>query len=226
MVATQKLATVMLRETRLASAWRWVVVPLVIAAVAFGVGAGCAWLTRAPFLLDLAAGELPRSEKKETAKEQYDHAMDTGIERDFLAVEQYFPLNDPENLEYVRKAQYQLANIYENTHRQDEALRILVDLTAQDADVSLRIRAFVLQANILSRQATKAQEAIAKVIDLADVMQEANRTAGFDRGSIPTERTVESWLESSRLKDEFRNRFRATSADEDNAANRRGPPGS
>lgn len=196
--ATQKLATVMLRETRLASRWRWLIALLLGAVVAFGGGAGAAWLLRPKSLLEVSAGEVDHTPRQPTVEAQFDYARETGKERDFEAVEQYFPGDDnPKNEEFIRKAQLELVRIYVDYNRLDEAFRLSGELAVQDADAWAKIQAMVLQANILARQPGKLAEGIGKLPGLINAMEAADRTSVFDRGRVL------SALEKARLREVF-----------------------
>jgi hypothetical protein len=205
MAATQKLSTVMMRETKLAPQWRWIAALLVFTLGAFLAGTGLAWLSRPTYLLNVDEGELPQVEKKENVKAQFDHAMSNELatERDWLAVEKYFPSEaDPQNAEYIRKSRLMLAYYYDANERQDEALKILDELTTQESDNNLRIEALKLQVNILARM-NRQNDALQKVTQLVNVMVATGRTSRQDRFDTLRE------LETPRLQKLFEDRFPA-----------------
>ncbi|MGE3775669.1 MAG: protein kinase [Pirellulaceae bacterium] len=211
MAATQKLATVMLRETRLQGGYRWMLWPVLAVILAFSVGMGLARLTRPPFLLDVAANELPKTPRKGSAKEQFEYAMENAVrsddierdllanERDFLAVEQYFSIDEPQNEEWIRLARFQRAWIYAESGQSEEALQLLADLTSQDADLRLQMNALVLQANLQAR--ANAPEATATVARLVKLMEQTDRFSPRDLSNVSED------LETNRLREQFRNAF-------------------
>ena len=200
--ATQKLAIAMSREARILARGRWLAASLLVLLAAFVAGSGVAWLLRPKFLLDVAADELEGTPRQSTVRAQFDYAYGSGKERDFQAVAEYFPRHlDPKNEEFIRKAQLQLAHLYFDNNRLEEALQIVEELAAQDADASAQIQALVLQANILARQPGKESEAISRLVKLVNVMFDAKRTSRYDRS------TAWSELEKPRLKQEFSNLF-------------------
>ncbi|HEY2148640.1 MAG TPA: hypothetical protein VGH32_11925, partial [Pirellulales bacterium] len=91
-------------------------------AVAFVLGGAAARAMRKPFILDTSAAGLGAAaiEPQKTAAEQYLFAVESGSEAAWKSVRQFFP-NDKE---YTPRADQQLARLYLDNGRYEEALKL------------------------------------------------------------------------------------------------------
>lgn len=217
--ATQKLATVMLHETRVPRISAAVVLLVVLVLASFGVGSAIAWIRRPVSLLEFDPSQLERIPRRETAAEQYYFAAfeysKQDYERAFRAVIEYHPPDPakPLNAEYVSRAKLALASNYDREGRTAEALALLVEV-AEGGDVgwSQQATALIKLANIRERQGDtiRADEAISKVAPILA------RIAAEDFASV-----YGTQLEGTRLPRELNTRM-------ENALRQRGassPPG-
>lgn len=183
--ATQQLQTVMLSEAKLhqpRSAFFWIAVAAI---AAFLLGGAVAWLTRAESLL--AHGQVPRVERFETASEQFSHAMQVGSESSFQGVIDYFGKDaDAISESYVNKAKLQLAYLYSDRERVDEAMRLLAELSDQQADLQLRAMSLIRQANI-HVQMNQIAEANQKTFALAKLIEDTESLTPRQRQTLRTE---------------------------------------
>ncbi len=164
--ATQKLATVMVHESRLPRLWRPGMAVVALVLVAFSIGGGFAWLSRAPSLLEFRSESLPEITKKESAEAQYFAALFLGTERAWKAVAENFPPDaDPINMEYARKAKLQLARLYDEEGRTEDAIKMLNDLADDEGSALVQTSALTRLANIFERRGerTLANETVDKL---------------------------------------------------------------
>jgi tetratricopeptide (TPR) repeat protein len=150
-------------------------------AVAFAVGAAMAGVLRPASLLDVDSDEKPGVERKATAEAQFRYAFDVGTEAAFAAVEQYFPpALSTENELYVNKAKLQLAYLYRESDRLEEAISILRDLVSQGSDTALQASAHVELANIHVRRGEMV-DAQKSLLQLPGLLKQMNRLSPRDQ---------------------------------------------
>ncbi|MFV1965279.1 MAG: protein kinase [Pirellulaceae bacterium] len=156
--ATQQLAAVMKTETvvrqrGLRAGW------IGLAAVAFFLtGMGLALIGRPASLLEVAADELAGVSEKASAEEQFWYSMGVYTEAAFKAVVEHFPPEEnPANEVYAAKARLQLGYMYLEQDRQEEAIAMFRDVTAQDLDSRAKARALIALANIYISRGDRAQ---------------------------------------------------------------------
>jgi tRNA A-37 threonylcarbamoyl transferase component Bud32 len=168
--ATQQLATVMLHEKRLPKLSRWLLGLGVVTAMAVAVGSGLAWTIRPTSLLEFNPDSLPVVPIKESAQAQFLAAVEYETERGWKAVAELFPPDDahPENAEYIRKANLQLAYLYDREDRTDEAIALLTMLESDESNAMVQKSALALLANIRERRKERrlANEAVAKLAQI------------------------------------------------------------
>jgi serine/threonine-protein kinase len=147
--ATQQLATVMKQETAVSRRrWHATWIALVMV-VFFFVGAGLAFWRRPAPLLDAAVGGSPVVVAKETAEEQFWHAMGVYTESAFREVIQRFPPEESQaNQIYATKSRLQLGYLYLDENRETEAIGMFQEVAAQDLDTRAEARALIALANI------------------------------------------------------------------------------
>jgi eukaryotic-like serine/threonine-protein kinase len=183
--ATQQLQTVMMTEAKLRksySPWLWVAV---VSFAAFLVGCAAAWLGRPDSLL--AHGEVPQVERLETAADQFSHAMEVGTEAAFQSVADYFDADTSAASEsYVNKAKLQLAYLYSDREQMEQAMRLLVELSNQQADLQLRAMSLIRQANIHVQQQQSA-EATQKTFALARLIEDTEQLSSRQRQALRDE---------------------------------------
>lgn len=183
MEATQQLATVMKNESRLMQQARrtgWWLASLI---VALGVGCMVAYVTnpRSPLVAD--ANETPRVEKQESAEAQFWYALDQGTEEAFRAVLEYFPAEaNQANEAHVNKAKLQLAYLYRESDRTDEAIELLEELASQNTDRLLQASALAELANIhaVRGEQFKANNRLGQLVKL---LADTDRLSPRDRES-------------------------------------------
>lgn len=172
MEATQKLATVMVQESRLPRLWQTAIAVLCLSAVAFVAGCSLAWMTRPPSLLEYRPESiLDEIPKKESAQAQYFAAVVSQTEPAWEAVARYFPADaDPRNKEYVRKANLQLAYLYDDQDRTEEAIELLTSLAEDEGSAFVQTSALTRLANIHERRNEQnlANEAVLKAALILD----------------------------------------------------------
>jgi len=183
--ATQQLQTVMLSEAKLQkarSASFWIAV---VAFAAFLFGCAVAWITRPESLL--AHGQVPRVEQFETASEQFSHAMQVGSESAFQSVLDYFGKDAAAVSEsYVNKAKLQLAYLYSDQERVEEAVQLLAELSEQQTDLQLRAMSLIRLANIHA-QHNQFAEANQKTFALAKLIEDTEELTPRQRQTLRTE---------------------------------------
>ena len=121
--ATRRLDTLMRTQAlsiRGERRWRWRIAAAV--AVAFVLGGAAARVMRKPLILDTSAAGLGAAaiEQQKAAAEQYLFAVELGTEAAWKSVRQFFP-NDNE---YTPRADQQLARLYLDNGRYEEALKL------------------------------------------------------------------------------------------------------
>jgi serine/threonine-protein kinase len=169
--ATQKLATIMVHESRIPRLWRPSVLVACLALVAFVAGSAFAWLTRPTPLLEFNPTSLEQAiPKQASVQAQYFAAVISDTERAWEAVGQYFPEtgDDPHNREYVRKANLQLAYLYDDEDRTEEAIELLTKLAGDEGSAFLQTSALTRLANIYERrnETTLANEQVLKLAEI------------------------------------------------------------
>jgi serine/threonine-protein kinase len=126
---------------RRASWWAFAVALL----AAFAAAAAAGWSMREPSLLDTPQTAVPR---QESAEKQYLHALflDDHDEREraLLAVGNYFPSTKPNdaNALFARRAKQELARLYLEHARYDEAKTIFDEFAALRGELDEEFRAF------------------------------------------------------------------------------------
>ncbi len=127
--------------------WRW---GLVLTAGA-AVGSMAAWWQRPEYLLILHA---PAVERQESAMLQYWYALDLNTEEAWLAVERYFPQDDPFNRVYALQAKQRLAELYRDNDQPERAMGLYAELVEQGGEEEPQFAAsgFIGQANLLAQQ--------------------------------------------------------------------------
>jgi serine/threonine-protein kinase len=126
----------------------------------FAAGAAAGWLSRPPSLLESTdnPAEIP---KKDTAEQQHFYArfLEDPDEREnaLLAVERYFPPTTPANTLHVLRARQDLARLYLEHNRYDEAKRLFDAFAAMD-EIEPQFRAFGIagQCYVAFRQGNAA----------------------------------------------------------------------
>jgi len=126
-----KTAAVNFKAQQAKRRWVWIASALAMAALVIGVVV--AWSTREPYLLAGASTEVPRLP---SANSQYTYSMDMRTEDAYRAVWENFP--DESDKYYALRAKQQLARLYIEQLRFDEALEVLQEL----ADLDPRDRQF------------------------------------------------------------------------------------
>ncbi|MBC8352215.1 MAG: serine/threonine protein kinase [Planctomycetes bacterium] len=183
--ATQQLQTVMIAE---AAATKSRPISFWITVAAFGaflLGCAVAWINRPDSLL--AHGEVPSVERFDTAAEQFSHAMQDGTESAFQSVFDYFGEDAAAASEsYVNKAKLQLAYLYSDQERTDEAMRLLAELSDQQTDLQLRAMSLIRQANIHA-QRSQIAEASQKTFALAELIEDTENLTPRQRQTLRTE---------------------------------------
>lgn len=183
--ATQQLQAAMTTETRQQMPrpiWMWIGLT---AFAAFLFGCAVAWLTRPEPLL--AHGQLPRVVKFETAEEQFNHAMQIGSEMAFQSVIDYFGKDaTPISESYVDKSKLQLAYLYSDQDRTEEAMRLLAELSDQQTDLQLRAMSLIRQANIYAQRGQIA-DANQQTFALAKLIEETGQLSPRQRQTLRTE---------------------------------------
>jgi serine/threonine-protein kinase len=182
--ATRELQAVMLTQamTRVRRP-QWWRVPL-LSVLAVGIGAAIAMFTWSGPLLSETADDGPEVDKKSTAHRQYLDAMflvtndDRRVEEAFQSVERYFPPDqNPANAYYVYRAQQQLAWMYFQKNRLDEALTVYQKLAALPAAEQPQFRVLG-QAGLIIVYAKMGRDAEARQF-VSDVIP--------DRSQLPDE---------------------------------------
>lgn len=147
--ATVQLDTVMKSETQLACqrrSWPWRLVTVLL--IGLVVGGGAAWWSRPPTLLRV---DSPSVEVKESAIQQFWHALDRNTEAAWLAVEENFPQDDPVNRVYSLRAKHRLAKLYRSQGYFDRAMKLYVELAQlKDEEPQFAALGLLGQANLLS----------------------------------------------------------------------------
>ena len=207
--ATQQLASVMQTEAfvfrRSSRSWWWAAAVI----AAFMIGAGAAWHGHSKLLGDLKGDDTLKIARKESAKAQFWHAVNLGTEAAFAAVIEYFkPEVSQETEYYINKAKLQLACLYEENGRLDEAVAILRELAAQESDLGLQASSLIELANIHTRRG-ETFEARNRLLQLDRLFGETGRLS-------PRER--QEWIEL--LPSDLRRRFEQLQKEESN----NGPP--
>lgn len=183
--ATQQLQTVMLteaRQMRSQPGWMWIGLATF---AAFLFGCAVAWVTRPESLL--AHGELPRTVRFETAEEQFNHAMQVGTESAFQSVIDYFGTDATSTSEsYVYKAKLQLAYLYSDQDRTEDAMDLLAELSEQQTDLQLRAMSLIRQANILA-QRDQFAEANQRTFALAKLIEDTEQLSPRQRQTLRAE---------------------------------------
>ncbi|MEO8498539.1 MAG: protein kinase [Planctomycetota bacterium] len=183
--ATQQLQTVMLSEARLRkprSISFWIAVA---AFVAFLFGCAVAWMTRPESLL--AHRQVPRVERFKSASEQFSHAMQVGSEPAFQSVIDYFGKDaDAVSESYVNKAKLQLAYLYADDERTDDAMHLLAELSGQQTDLQLQAMSLIRQANI-HMQRNQFAEANQKTFALAKLIEDTEKLSPRQRQTLRAE---------------------------------------
>ncbi|NLX56795.1 MAG: serine/threonine protein kinase [Planctomycetaceae bacterium] len=166
--ATLQLAAVMRSQSLAARRHTrrlWVAAAIVAGLLA---GAGAAWLNRPASLLDAVAIGI---EKKDTVTLQYWHAMKLNTAEAWLAVERYFPPDDPVSRMYAWQAKQRLAELYRRNNQLDHALQVYTQLAGSDepqyAAYGLLGRASLLdqqgQRNLATAELAEAVEQISQL---------------------------------------------------------------
>ena len=170
--ATQQLATLMNTETvqsrpRTRST-NWFVAALLLTSI---LGGFTAWATRPAPLLKTKQSDVNRIENKESARQQFYHAIELNTEDAYKAVEKYFPSSaEPRalNEQYALKARLRLAEFYRNQDRRAEAHAVYESVAEYDIpDVQYRAFALAGMANIHA-EANESDLASAKLAILAE----------------------------------------------------------
>jgi serine/threonine-protein kinase len=141
MLATQQLAAVMKTEALQSVQRRRRTLWLAPAALGcFALGASAAWLTREPSLLSGAHADPVA--RQETAQAQFFFAQlqSANQEQWLQSVEQYFPRDEF----FVGRSKQELAWLYLQQNRLDEALRLFDELAARDESAEQEFRAYGL----------------------------------------------------------------------------------
>lgn len=176
--ATQQLGHLMQTEAAQAVGKRRWACAFLGAGVCLLLGGLLAYLRREPPLLAVNPAEIPTIERKENAKEQYWHALFEPSEQAWLAVEEFFPMNNsPENDLYVCRAKRQLAALYRDRSREEDALRLYRELADEADDIELRALGLAGQASLESRLGDKTQvdQTLARLLKLEPALRERKR---------------------------------------------------
>ncbi len=175
--ATQQLAAVMQSQAVAQRRWRLLTMAVVLlVVVAFGGGAGLAWLNRPPSLLEIPASQQPRVPQMDSVRSQYIYASLVGTEAALRSVEAYFkPALSAENRLYVRRAWQRLGELYLMSRELDMAMEIYTKLadTVEDTEVNFRSVGLAGQAIVYSRRGDKVLAA-AKLTEAIPLMRDLN----------------------------------------------------
>lgn len=206
--ATQQLASVMQSEALLSRRrlryWWW---PATIL-LAFLIGAGAAWQGHSRLLEDLQGDDTLKTARKESAKAQFWHAVNLGTEAAFAAVLEYFKPEESQETEYyINKAKLQLAFLYEENGRLDDAVAILRELSAQESDLGLQASALIELANIHTRRG-ETFEARNRLLQLDRLFGETSRLSSRER---------QEWIEL--LPPDLRRRFEQLQKEREQSGN-------
>jgi serine/threonine-protein kinase len=174
--ATMRLASVMRSSSmavRRRSLMRWFA-----AAVVGGVtfGAAGAWFARPSDLLQVQGLVI---EKKESAFQQYWYALKLNNEEAWLAVEKYFPPDDPTNGRmnrvYSWQAKQRLAEFYRGDNQPEKAMRLYDQLAASNEPLYVA-QGMIGKANLHNQQGhsdpAKAELATAELMDAIPALKE------------------------------------------------------
>ncbi len=147
--ATRRLDTLMRTQAlsiRGERRWWWRIAAAV--AVAFVLGGAAARAMRRPFILDTSAAGLGTAaiEQQKTAAEQYLFAVELGTEAAWKSVRHFFP-NDKE---YTPRADQQLARLYSNNGRYEEALKLFQQFARNPPLGDPKYKAFGLAGECLA----------------------------------------------------------------------------
>ncbi|MBI2480725.1 MAG: hypothetical protein HYV60_19485, partial [Planctomycetia bacterium] len=143
------------------------------------------WVTRPESLL--AHGQVPRLERLATAADQFSYAMQVGTESAFQSVIDYFGHDTAAASEsYVDKAKLQLAYLYSDRERTEEAMRLLDELSDQQTDLQLRAMSLIRQANIYAQRQQFA-EANQKTFALAKLIEDTEQLSPRQRQTLRAE---------------------------------------
>ena len=125
--------------------------------------------------------------KFETAEEQFNHAMQIGSEMAFQSVIDYFGKDaTPISESYVDKSKLQLAYLYSDQDRTEEAMRLLAELSDQQTDLQLRAMSLIRQANIYAQRGQIA-DANQQTFALAKLIEETGQLSPRQRQTLRTE---------------------------------------
>ena len=151
------------------------------AAVVGGVtfGAAGAWFARPSDLLQVQGLVI---EKKESAILQYWYAMKLNNEEAWLAVEKYFPPDDPKegrkNLVYTWQAKQRLAEFYRGDNQPEKAMRLYDQLAASNEPLYVA-QGLIGKANLHNQQGhsdpAKAELATAELMDAIPALKELSQ---------------------------------------------------
>ncbi|MFO0817641.1 MAG: protein kinase [Pirellulales bacterium] len=170
---TRRLATAMLRTTRPSSPRRgWALMAATICC-ALVIGVAAAWWTRPRSFFETAlpANEQQRTERRETAKDQFFLAMQEGTVEAYLSVERYFPEGgDPLNAYYVHRARQQLGETYLQRNDLEAAESVYSSLAKANpqSDAAFAASGVIGLANIrdLQGQRAAAESTLARLLPL------------------------------------------------------------
>ncbi len=170
MAATQQLDRVMHLQPKRNRRRSVLVRLLLLALVAFPIGAGVAWLTRPGSVLKFSPADLPQVKRMNTVEEQWFYATlaTTNIEQAWRAVWEYFPPEDSAtNLRYSRLAKKGLAAYYLENRQYDDALRLYQELAnAEETEGQFRTQGLAGEAIIYDRlnRPADVQQRLAQVL--------------------------------------------------------------
>jgi predicted Ser/Thr protein kinase len=170
---TRRLATAMLRTTRPSSPRRGWALMAAIICIALAIGVAAAWWTRPRSFFETAlpANEQQRTERRETAKDQFFLAMQEGTVEAYLSVERYFPEGgDKLNAYYVHRARQQLGETYLQRNDLEAAESVYSSLAKANpqSDAAFAASGVIGLANIrdLQGQRAAAESTLARLLPM------------------------------------------------------------